>query len=136
MNATLNELDPPDWGPAPPDSTGLVMRCHALREKPLADFSVENLRLMIGQQIALPHLLPLALGQLDENPLAEGDLYRGDLLNAVLGVDEEFWSKNLDLLEDVRNVLDALEGALRQLAEPIERFRVYYGRAYGMVSSE
>ena len=112
------------------------MRCHALREKPLADFSVENLRLMIGQQVALTHLLPLALEQLDENPLAEGDLYLGDLLNAVLGVDEEFWSKNPDLQLRVEGVLDRLEGALRDLAEPIERFRVYYRRAYGMVSSE
>jgi len=91
---------------------------------------------MIGQQIALTHLLPLALGHLEENPLAEGDLYLGDLLNAVLGVDEEFWSKNLDLLEDVRDVLDALERALRDLAEPIERFRAHYRRSYWMTPSE
>ena len=91
---------------------------------------------MIGQQIALTHLLPLALAHLEENPLAEGDLYLGDLLDAVLGVDEEFWTKNPDLQLDAHNVIDRLEEALRDLAEPIERFRAHYRRSYGMIPSE
>ena len=91
---------------------------------------------MIGQQIALAHLVPLALRYLAENLLAEGDLYRGDLLHAVLGVDEEFWEKNPDLQWRVKGVIDDLETAIRDLAEPIERFHAQIRRSYGVTSSE
>jgi hypothetical protein len=73
-----------------------MRRCHALRTKPIDELAVEDLRLMIQQQIGLQYLVPIALQNLRENPLAEGDLYPGDLLVAVLRVAE------------VRNVVDAL----------------------------
>ncbi len=44
---TLDTVDPPAWGPAPPDATLLIKRCHELRTKPLIDFTVEDLRIMI-----------------------------------------------------------------------------------------
>jgi len=47
---TLDTVDPPAWGPAPPDATPLTTRCHELRTKPLRDFTVEDLRIMIGEQ--------------------------------------------------------------------------------------
>ena len=50
---TLDTVDPPAWGPAPPDATPLITRCHELRTKPLRDFTAEDLRIMIGQQVAL-----------------------------------------------------------------------------------
>src|SRR5579875_434758 len=60
----LDILDPPAWGPSPPDGTALIRCCHELRTKPLRDFTAEDLRIMIGQQIALRHLVPLALDRL------------------------------------------------------------------------
>lgn len=39
---------------------------------------------MIGQEIALPYLIPLAIDVLQQEPLAEGDFYRGDLLASVI----------------------------------------------------
>ena len=50
---TLDTVDPPAWGPAPPDATLLIKRCHELRTKPLIDFTAEDLRIMFGQQVAL-----------------------------------------------------------------------------------
>ncbi|SCE64032.1 hypothetical protein GA0070214_10183 [Micromonospora chaiyaphumensis] len=47
---------------------------------------------MLGQQIAVPALLPLALHVLLQDPLAEGDYYPGDLLVNVLGLPEPSWS--------------------------------------------
>jgi CDI immunity proteins len=78
--------------PAPaPDATTLARRCLALRRKPLPDFTAEDLRIMIGQQLALPVLLPLAVAVLADNPLAEGDYYPGDLLHAVVRLPETAW---------------------------------------------
>ena len=42
---------------------------------------------MIGQKIGLPHLLPLAIKNLKNDQLAEGDYYLGDLLMSVIGAE-------------------------------------------------
>jgi hypothetical protein len=73
---TLEELEGVRWG-EPEFESHLVVTCHRLRKKPVDAFAVEDLRIMIGQSIGLPHLLPLA----------EGDHYPGDLLSAVLHAD-------------------------------------------------
>ncbi len=82
---TLTELEERDWGP-PNFGSHLVITIHQLRHKPLEQFTVEDLRITIGQNIALEWLLPMAIERLRDDPFAEGDFYRGDLLNAVLGI--------------------------------------------------
>jgi hypothetical protein len=94
---TLDTVDPPAWGPAPPGATSLIERCHELRTKPLVDFTVEDLRVMIGQQVGLNRLVGLAHRRLRADPLVQGDYYPGDLLASVLGVDGAFWSRSPDL---------------------------------------
>lgn len=69
------------------DSEGissLIKRCHSFRKKPLGVLNTEELRTLIGQRIGLSYLLPIALEVLDKNPLAEGDVYAGDLLVSVV----------------------------------------------------
>src|ERR1700727_2464357 len=61
---TLDTVDPPAWGPAPPEATTLIKRCHELRTKPLIDFTDEDLRTMIDQRVAVDRLVSLALGRL------------------------------------------------------------------------
>jgi hypothetical protein len=124
---TLDTVDPPAWGPAPPDATPLIKRCHELRTKPLRDFTVEDLRIMIGQQVALNRLVPLALGGLRRDPLVEGDYYPGDLLASVLRVDAAFWERFPDLEVELRKLTKdlrertALEPGLRELIETFIR---------------
>jgi hypothetical protein len=79
---TLDQLEGFVWGEPKFDSY-LVTTCHRLRSKPIDEFSVEDLRIMIGQRIGLPHLVPLAVATLERDPLAEGDFYPGDLLASV-----------------------------------------------------
>jgi hypothetical protein len=129
MSRSLNELEPPDWGEAPPDATGLVRGVHAARQKPLAELTVEDLRVLIGQNVSLDHLVPLALRELHEDPLSEGDLYPGDLLNAVLNIDGAFWGDHGELALEVDGIVHELESALETLQEPIAEFRF---RAYGI----
>jgi hypothetical protein len=95
---TLQQLTFQDWGEATYDSR-LVTECHRLRRVPLRDFTAEDLRLMVGQNIGLEYLVPLALEQLEEDPFAEGDYYPGDLLVSVLGAQAQFWLAHPDLSE-------------------------------------
>lgn len=90
LSETLESLEKDVWG-EPEYNSHLVTTCHRLRKKALNDFETEDLRIMIGQNIGLRYLIPLALDKLDENILADGDLYEGDLLQAVLKSDKEYW---------------------------------------------
>lgn len=104
---SLDELDPPAWGEPAVDSY-LVVACHRLRQKPIGCFAVEDLRIMIGQGIGLPWLVPLALEVLERDPLAAGDLYPGDLLSTVLQIPEEYWRPRLRLNERIDSILQHL----------------------------
>ena len=122
----LDTLDPPAWDPAPLDAT-LIRRCHQLRTKPLRDFTVEDLRIMIGQQVALSRLVPIALARLQPDPLVEDDYYPGDLMASVLRVDAAFWERFPDLEVPLRKLTKdlrertALEPGLRELIETFIR---------------
>lgn len=78
---------------------------------------------MIGQQIALEHLVPRALDVLEANPLAEGDFYAGDLMSAVLTVSSTYWEAHQDEWLRMHDIVDELLSAVDQLAGPIEQFR-------------
>jgi CDI immunity proteins len=122
---TLDTVDPPAWGPAPPDATLLIKRCHELRTKPLIDFTVEDVRIMIEQRVALDRLVPLALRRLDPEPLAQGDFYPGDLLASVLRVDTAFWERSPDSDVSLRKLTEDLDGRFKLeagLRELIETF--------------
>lgn len=89
---SLQALEKDDWG-EPTFDSNLVKECHRLRRVPLKDYTIEDLRIMIGQEIGLNYLVELAIEKLEQNPLAEGDYYAGDLLVNVLRVDSRFWSQ-------------------------------------------
>lgn len=90
---SLESLEKKTWPKIDFDSH-LVKRTTRLRKLPLNEFSIEDLRIMIGQSFGLPFLVPLALEKLRENILAEGDFYPGDLLRAVVSSDPDFWKIN------------------------------------------
>src|SRR5262245_59785719 len=106
---SLQELEEHDWGEPSQDDTSLVTRCLRLRRKPLCEFTVGNLRIMIGQRISLSILIPLAVERLEEEPLAEGSFYPGDLLQAVIGAGEEFWASHPDSFQRVRRVVGRIK---------------------------
>jgi contact-dependent growth inhibition (CDI) system CdiI-like immunity protein len=96
---TIQQIEGSDWGDPPADGSTLVTRCTQLRRKPLAELTVEDLRIMLGQEIGVPILLPLAIEILTADPLAEGDFYPGDLLVAVLRLPDSAWSGRADQRE-------------------------------------
>ena len=112
----LQELEQEDWGEPPYDSY-LITTVHQLRRKPLSEFTVEDLRIMTGQGIGLPFLIPLAVEYLENEPLVGGDFYPGDLLRAVLGVVEPFWADHPDPFQRLRKVVRRVKDMLPSLDE-------------------
>jgi hypothetical protein len=72
---------------------------------------------MIGQQISLPILVPMAIEHLEVEPLAEGRYYPGDLLAMVLKIDETYWANHPNSSEQVRRVVGRVRDALPSLDE-------------------
>jgi hypothetical protein len=101
---TLENLEKEVWRQFDSDSR-LVRRTKVLRKIQLSSFTIEDLRLMIGQRISLDYLIPLALEALNEDLFAEGDLYKGDLLNSVLSIGTEFWDNNKDYWNELNELI-------------------------------
>lgn len=99
-----NDLWPPLQGN---EYTHLVITCHTLRKKPICQFTVEDCRMMIGQEIGLPYLIPLAIEKLTENVFVEGNYYPGDLLKTVLDVNISFWKNNKEHWLTLHHLLKA-----------------------------
>ncbi len=91
-NKTLEQLEGKHW-PITAFESHLTKTAYELRQKTLGVFEVEDLRIMIGQHIGLPFLIPMALDVLQENFLAEGHFYPGGLLLAVLRSDPTYWKQ-------------------------------------------
>jgi len=121
VDRTIEEIEGVREPEPGPDATPLMRRCVALRRKPLSEFGVEDLRIMLGQQIAVPVLLPMAVAVLVDDPLAEGDFYAGDLLNAVVQLPETAWtSGERERLADVLRAMPRPEN--KRLRQAIEGF--------------
>ena len=104
---TLEELENEVW-PAPDSDSSLVLRCHRLWKTPIDDLATEDLRLLIGQGLGVRHLMPKALSTLQANPLAEGDVWEGDLLTTVIGavykVDDDFLKENSETVSTLAEI--------------------------------
>ena len=97
----------------------LVVTCQALRQKKLCDFTEEDIRIMIGQQLSLPYLVPMALEILEDNIFTRGDYYHGDLLKAMTNIPTAFWGEyphyKCYLVECIEKQVKYLDGILKQL---------------------
>lgn len=94
-----------DYWSEPEFESHLVNRCHELRKIPLSDFTIEDLRIMIGQGIGLKYLAPLALKELEKDIMVEGDFFPGDLLEKVAKVETKFWEGNVELKAKLQELI-------------------------------
>ncbi|WP_307872763.1 contact-dependent growth inhibition system immunity protein [Paractinoplanes ovalisporus] len=125
LDRSLQEIEDDDWGDPQPDATRLVSTVLALRRRAVGTLEVEDLRILLGQQVGVPVLVPLALARLEEDPLVEGDFYPGDLLATVLRLPAEHWRSHPDQVERVRRVVAAIspDDLDRDLMRDISAFR-------------
>ena len=71
MAKTIEQLEGQTWEEPPEHESRVVITRYRLRKKPIDQFSVEDMRFMIGQNIGTQYLMPRALGLLGQNPLVE-----------------------------------------------------------------
>lgn len=107
-------MEKQDFGNPNDAPTNMVKRCLELCKVPLDKFTVEDLRLMIGQEFSLQYLIPLAIEQLQTNIFAEGDYYPGDLLNNVLSVDVKFWTANRGLWTIINELIQSKRSEIEE----------------------
>ncbi|WP_326667218.1 contact-dependent growth inhibition system immunity protein [Streptomyces sp. NBC_01257] len=119
---SLEELERDRWLAPTADDTRLFITAHALRRRPIGELTVEDMRLLIGQDIGLPYLLPLAVEVLRENPMTEGHMYEGDLLSAVLTRNPSVWVEFPELGRELRGLVSKLTGLPTDLQQKVERF--------------
>ncbi len=114
----LDQVEGVDWG-EPAYSSYVVTNSHRLRKKSLREFTPEDLRFMLGQQISLPILMPMALDVLEYEPFAAGDMFPGALLNMALQVDPMFWREYPGLWYRLYAVTADVDGMVRLLEEEL-----------------
>jgi hypothetical protein len=116
---SLQDLDGQVW-PEPAYNSYLITTCHRLRRKPLDQLTAEDLRILIGQNIGLDVLVPLAIELLEQNPLVSGDFYPGDLLAAVVRADPAFWRRDSRRFRAVQDIVRGASARAHELG-PADR---------------
>lgn len=119
---SLEELEGRRWSVPAGGETRLMATVRELRRKPIGGLTVEDMRLLIGQDVGLAYLLPLAMEVLRDTPLAEGDMYEGDLLAAVLTRSAEVWRDFPELRREVREIVSELADVPPALKREVEEF--------------
>ncbi len=92
---------------------------------------MEDLRIMIGQGIGLPWLVPLAIERLQADPLVEGDYYPGDLLGSVLGIEPRFWRDHPELRAAVESIVRRSAALPKELEDRLATFNRADSSTYG-----
>jgi hypothetical protein len=123
MSRSIEEIEGTRWGYPPSDATRLVVTAYRLRREPIGELTVEDLRLLIGQQVGTAVVVPRALEVLGERPLAEGDMFEGDLLCSVLRIKGDFWSARPELADAVEAVVALIVAPPAAVCRDIERWR-------------
>lgn len=75
---------------------------------------------MIGQQIGLEYLVPLALEQLARQPWLDSEYYEGDLLCVLLRVPLSFWQLHPEWARQLQAVVQAALAGAPQPPEDAE----------------
>ena len=120
---SLESLEKKTWPALSADEGSyLIKTCNSLRKKQLQDFTTEDLRIMIGQEIGLYFLIPLAIETLTDNIFAEGDYYEGDLLKNVLDVNAKFWNDNKDYWKQVNELIKNRRQELKEMKFDLSKF--------------
>jgi hypothetical protein len=115
---TLEQLEATKWPEPPPEATALVQRCHALRKVPLERLTASDLRILIGQDVGLRFLIPIALEALRAQPMLEAEYYSGDLLASAMRVERRYWASAPAERDQLIQVARSAQSAIEQEPDP------------------
>ena len=103
MGESINDLK--GWSAEPPtNATGLMESVQKACATPLRELTDNDLRILVGQKLALEICLPLAVERLRENPWLDASYYPGDLMEAVRRLSDE----ELEKFPGAREEMDEL----------------------------
>jgi len=111
------------WPEPRGEVTRLVATVHEVRRRPIGMLGPEELRLLISQGLGLRYLLPLAVEVLRVDPMAEGDLYPGDLLSAALFREPRAWADVPDAAREMCRIVAGIADpppGMRRAAQYLE----------------
>ncbi|MBC2908237.1 hypothetical protein H4N64_43470 [Streptomyces sp. PSKA01] len=119
---SLEELDGQRWPDPPQDTTYMVKNVYELRRRPIGTLEPHELARLIGQDVGLPWLLPLAVEILrDTAPRqAAGGWYDDDLLYAVVTRGSEAWAEVPDSARKFKEVVGTLVDLSRELQRKVD----------------
>ncbi|MFE1862182.1 contact-dependent growth inhibition system immunity protein [Streptomyces anandii] len=122
---SIEELEGDRWPEPPEDSTSLVRGVHALRRRPIKALGVEDLRRLIGQDVGLRWLLPVALDILRKTAPDEAvtGWYDDDLLSAVLTRKESVWRSAPELATHLDETVTMLTDLSPYIQREVDDFR-------------
>ena len=109
---SLENLEKSDSGVPAKENSRIVNRVLELRKIPLNQFTIEDIRFMIGQSEGLAYLVVLSIDILKANLFAEGDFFPGDLLKNILHIDTAFWKSNKQLYLEIEDLIRGKEDML------------------------
>jgi hypothetical protein len=107
QSKSIEQLENDYWKVQSEFPTNLIKRCFEYRKIKISELTVEQIRLLISQKIGIEFLIGIALEKLEQNIIAEGDLYEGDLLDSVSKVPTKFWNKNSSEFLKFKNVFES-----------------------------
>jgi hypothetical protein len=93
----------PDALPEP--SSALEKWYASVRDKRLVDFEIRDLCIACRQNIYPEYVVPVAIRKLSGNPMA-GHKYDGELLLALRGVPNAYWTSHPEQSEQVKTILN------------------------------
>lgn len=93
MNRSLRDLEANQIYNIPllEEASSIQRRIVKLYNTIIDDFSLGDIRFMIGQEIGLDYLVNIGLEHLKEDIFLETEYYEGDLLSIILQLPSDFW---------------------------------------------
>ncbi|CAN5437347.1 hypothetical protein BH11BAC2_BH11BAC2_19000 [soil metagenome] len=130
-NKTPERLEGTDLLSNPEFESYMISRIIGLRKTPLCDFSVEDLRLFIEQQIGLPFVTELAIEILEkilfvEGDYQEGDYQEGDLLESLLRLPISYWKSNSRQWKKLNALIVERAAELHEMKISSDQFKKAY----------
>lgn len=106
MNKSIEQLENDYWGDLTEYPSGLVKNCYEYRKIPISMLSIEQIRTLISQDIGIEQIIGLTIEKLENDVLAEGDFYPGDLLVATSKIKDKFWKMNPSKLKKIEEIVN------------------------------
>jgi hypothetical protein len=106
---TFRQLESPN-DPNPSANTGdspLEKWYRSVRDKPIGEFSYNDLCKACRQQLYPEAVVPIAIETLRKDPLA-GELYDGELLIAMKSVDRQYWLVHLSQAAEIATIAKSI----------------------------